>query len=156
MQARHFLSLFSGGFFILLDQLLKWQATHGWHQAHLINRFLGWDPFLNPGIAFGLPLPTPLILGITFPILIMLTLLIARRWKTFTERPLELLAFIFLFSGALSNGIDRLIYRHTIDYLRIFFSIFNVADVLIVLGFMLYFLQTQKTNKKEQSLFTQY
>jgi lipoprotein signal peptidase len=152
MKARPSLFIASGGFFIFLDQFLKWQALHSWSEPRLLNTFLGWDPFLNPGIAFGIPVPTSLVIAITALILLGITFLLVRRWKSYGERPLMLLALILLFAGALSNAIDRIVYRHTIDYCRIFFSIFNVADVLIITGFMLYFFQTQKTNKKQATV----
>lgn len=45
---------------------------------------------------------------------------------------------IFLFVGAASNLIDRLIYGYVIDYFRIATGIINIADLLIATGFTLY------------------
>lgn len=49
-----------------------------------------------------------------------------------------------LIAGALSNLIDRTVYGFTIDYIRMFTSIFNLADLSIVVGAIL-LLKNEKT-----------
>jgi lipoprotein signal peptidase len=44
---------------------------------------------------------------------------------------------MFIIAGAVSNVIDRFIYGFTIDYIRIFTSILNCADILIIIGALL-------------------
>ncbi len=136
------------GFFLGIDQLFKWLATNSWHNSHLINRFVGWDPFYNPGVAFGIPIPSSLILILTLPVVGMLGYVLQKKVRAANAPQLELLALSALFFGALSNAIDRLLYRHTVDYLRVAISIFNVADVLIVFGFVIYFLQLHSKKQK--------
>ena len=60
------------GLFFILDRFFKWQALHGWTGDRLINRWLGWHPFLNPGVAFGIPVPNWLIIGFTIPVIILI------------------------------------------------------------------------------------
>ena len=45
-----------------------------------------------------------------------------------------LLSLILIISGALSNFIDRILFGATIDYIRIFTGVINLADVMIVVG----------------------
>lgn len=141
----------SGGFFVI-DRFLKWAALHIWSQSNLVNTYFGWKPFLNPGIAFGIPIPNKLVILITFPIL---GILLSSGWSqlkklalkplSFREPSLQsLLGLVLIFFGALSNLIDRIAIQHTVDYLLIFTGIINLADVLIVTGFVLYFYSSLK------------
>lgn len=52
------------------------------------------------------------------------------------------LAFAFIYGGLVGNLIDRVIYGYVIDYLHFFifdysFPVFNLADIAIVVGFLL-------------------
>lgn len=56
---------------------------------------------------------------------------------------LEIICFSFLIGGILGNIIDRLCYQAVIDYLgfifgNYYFPIFNLADILIVCGGILF------------------
>ncbi len=136
------------GFFLAADQLFKWLATNSWQTTNLINRFVGWDPFYNPGVAFGIPIPNSLILALTAPILGILGAVLYKKYSAADGSSTEFLALSALFFGALSNAIDRTLYHHTVDYIRIIISIFNIGDVLIVTGFVLYFWKIQNTKQK--------
>ena len=134
-KVRLLLFSFSGGLFLLLDQYCKHLAqifpNFRWY---LIPRIVGWEYFENPGVAFGVPLPQFLILFYT-PI-ILATLFFFYKKK---KRPSELFSFsiILIFFGAVSNFIDRVLFSLTIDYLRIFTGIFNIADFMILGGAIL-------------------
>ena len=54
-------------------------------------------------------------------------------------RNTRLLSLILIISGALSNFIDRILIGATIDYIRIFTGVINLADVMIVVGASLLF-----------------
>ncbi len=139
------------GFFLLIDQALKWLALNRWTQPRLLNRFFGWEPFHNPGIAFGVPIPTSLVLALTLPILMALAFFIYKKIRVSNDSHLEVAALGLLLVGALSNTVDRLRFSFTVDYFRIAYSIFNLADVLILLGFVIYLLGQKK--KKTSSFF---
>lgn len=127
------------GLFLLGDQFLKWQSLHDWNQTKLLNIFFGWQPFLNAGVAFGIPVPNWLVVILTIPILVLLFFLMMKQGGLKKEISLTL-----IFVGALSNFIDRAVYRQTIDYFRIFTGVFNVADIAIILGFILIFFLREK------------
>src|ERR1700722_12573707 len=47
----------------------------------------------------------------------------------------ELLGFPLVVAGAIGNGIDRAVRGHVIDFIHVrFWPVFNVADVLVVIG----------------------
>lgn len=139
-----------GAVFLLADRLLKLQALGGWRQPKLIGRFFGWDPFLNNGIAFGIQIPPVVIVFFTIPILIGVIFLLHREWQRAGERGNGFTWFglYLVLLGAFSNWYDRIIYSNTVDYFRLVTGIINLADVLIVSGFVLYFFSVKQKRKK--------
>lgn len=137
--------------FLFLDQFLKWQALHSWSNDHLLNRWFGWHPFFNPGVAFGIPLPNLFIIILSAPIVGSLA------WYVYHSNDIQapdvlhhssrIMGLGLILAGALSNLIDRIRFSHTIDYVLIFTAVINLADVLIVIGFILYFLQLTEKHK---------
>ncbi len=65
---------------------------------------------------------------------------------------LEIIIFSFLFGGILGNFTDRIFYHGVIDYLGFIFGnyhfpIFNLADILIVVGGCLFFFKEVRGEK---------
>lgn len=122
----HTRPLLLAGLFFIVDRVLKLIAlssgTYG-------NSLLAWEYFENPGIAFGIPIPISFIIILTPIVLVLLLVEAQRRTNTHTW-----FAWYFVFFGALSNLVDRVVYGFVIDYIRIFTSVINIADVLVVLG----------------------
>jgi signal peptidase II len=103
--------------------------------------------FKNYKFAFSLPLPVWLIF-----VLYGLVLTAAVRYflKRFTfAQNLELLGWVLLFSGALSNVGERLVLGYVRDYFRIFNGIFNLADLFIMLGILLLMVKTESPKPKD-------
>ena len=116
-----------------LDQFLKYRALGAWPEKILLNKFFGWQPFLNDGVAFGLPVPMVIITVMSILIIAMFVFLLTRDDKI--KNNFGIFACLSIATaGALSNLIDRIIYGHTVDYILIFTGIINLADVLIVMG----------------------
>ncbi len=123
-----------GGVLFLADLGLKYFAfSHPQVTSYLWKPWLGWEYFENPGVAFGIPLPwftafiyTPIIL------LFLFSYYSKRKNNIFIVA-----ALVFITFGAVSNLIDRIQYHITIDYLRIFTTIINVSDLMIVFGVLL-------------------
>ncbi len=90
----------------------------------------------NPGIAYGIQLPSPLqelLIGIA----LVLILFIAMREAVL---PLTQIGFGFVIGGAVANIIDRAFDGLVTDYIQIeTFYIFNVADSFITIGAALLF-----------------
>lgn len=110
------------------------------HVAQQLTRplwFIGsWAGLLlshNPGIAFGVRLPSPLqeiiILGA-----LSVVVVVALR----THRHLPLIAFGLIIGGAVANLIDRFMDGVVTDFFRVgTFPVFNVADGCITIGAIL-------------------
>jgi len=134
------------GFFLLIDQLLKFLArTNSTNTGYIWKPWLGWEYFENIGIAFGLPLPQIITL-IVSPIIILGIII----WwiKKIQETFLFYLGNALIIGGALSNLIDRILFSITIDYFRFFTSVINIADIMIVTGVVL--LASNEINKKSK------
>jgi signal peptidase II len=140
------LIIFISGLFLLADRFLKWQALNDWAQTHLLNRYFGWQPFFNKGIAFSLAIPYQITLVFSFPIIILVLYLLMHEWKK-EEANLKLtLAWSLILSGAISNFFDRLIYKQVIDYFTLGTAVINISDIMIVVGLILYLLNFKSKN----------
>jgi lipoprotein signal peptidase len=134
--------IISGGLFLLIDQILKYQAFYNWTTSNLISPYFGWQLFLNKGVAFGLPLSNSLTILITLPMIGLIGYLFFKNLNT----PNLLLAWSMLLAGSLSNLLDRIIYHQVIDYLLIGTAIINLGDLFILGGLVIYLLSL-KTKK---------
>jgi lipoprotein signal peptidase len=131
------------GLFLLIDQILKWQAFYHWTQPNLISPYFGWQLFLNKGVAFGLPLSNNLTILITLPMIAIISYLFYKNKNT----PKLFLAWSMLLAGSISNLLDRIIYHQVIDYFLIGTAIVNISDLLIVGGLVLYLLHVRINSK---------
>ena len=131
---------------ILIDQLSKY-IVRSWGGFYIYNR----------GIAFGLHLPFWLVLTTEFIFIFFIGFLIfppkadqplvgnqSSIYKFlnlkfisafFRHDGLSYFPLILIFSGAISNMLDRLYYGCVIDFIELkFWPIFNLADSFITIG----------------------
>lgn len=132
------LIILAGGFFALLvDQTAKYFIrTHPDFSFYLWKPWLGLEFFKNPGIAFSLPLHNSITIFLTPLVILYLTVWLHKQ----RNRPgilIKTAGSIFIICGAISNYADRIVHNYTIDYLRIFNSVINLADISIVAGVIL-------------------
>lgn len=131
-----------GGVFLFIDRYFKLAALGKWSTPVEFGKYLAWEPFLNEGVAFGIYLPPYLIFAFTIGIIFSVCYLFYLHLK---ESPApnykkwSMVGLTLVITGAVSNLLDRIVYGVTVDYLRIAISVINLADVLIVSGFVLYF-----------------
>lgn len=87
----------------------------------------------NSGIALGLPLPSQVVLILSF---IFILFLGWWGYGYYKEKNAASLGFLFFISGAVSNFLERILYGCVTDYIQLFsfFPSFNLADVGIALG----------------------
>jgi signal peptidase II len=138
-------SIALSGVFLFLDQLLKYIArTFPDNSVYLIKSWLGWEYYVNKGIAFSLPFPQMLLIMITPAILLWLFFVIYKKKKKNTY---TIFGLCLVLSGAISNLIDRIFFHATIDYIRILTSVMNLADIMIVVGVLLIFYKDKKKDK---------
>jgi signal peptidase II len=129
-------------FFILAALLVAGadQASKFWLRGHLslgeslLEGWL-WQFTLghNYGIAFGIPLPTEVSLGLSIGVMLMIVLIFWHYPILHYNKPSISLGLIL--GGCLGNLIDRLYLGYVIDFIDFpFWPTFNLADSAIVIG----------------------
>lgn len=94
---------------------------------------LGFALHKNPGIAFDVVVPLPLVFLLTVGVSVWLAHRCLRCWQKKQYEEATFCAFILV--GAYGNLIDRLAHDFTTDYLILFrLSAINLSDVLILIG----------------------
>ena len=125
------LLILSGGLFLILtDQTLKYLARTNQAAGLTWKNIIGWKFFANSGIAFNIPFPA-IVLNILTPLIIFYLIVLLLKSD---KNKFRFLALTLIISGALSNYLDRILFGVTIDYLRFFTSIINLADIIILIG----------------------
>jgi len=138
-----------GGVLFFVDRTLKFFAfSHPQLTWYFWRPWLGWEYFENPGVAFGIPLPWFAAFIYTPIILVFVVWYYHKKIKNypFAKDKIVLLAILFILFGAISNLMDRIQYHITIDYIRIFTSIINLSDIMIVFGAAILFYKEIKTS----------
>jgi len=129
---KHMAVLTSAVCFVILDRFLKALAITLGQEKVLIKNWLDFSLIKNNNAAFSLTL------GFDIVWLAIIITLLAIIWLGFSLKKKEYLislALAMLILGSLSNIYDRIIYGAVIDYFSFAnLNIFNLADVLIVVG----------------------
>lgn len=134
-------------FFIGLDRFLKiLSLADSSRQLNLIGEILKFKFEANRYIAFSLPLAGNLLVAIIG--LIIFSLILAFVFYVRKREYNKLLPLGLVILGAGSNLLDRIKYGYVIDYLDLkYFTVFNLADVMIVIGVVLLIVVPNKKNK---------
>ena len=120
-------------FFVALDRFLKSYAIICSSEFSLVGDYLQFNFVKNYYIAFSIPFSGALLNTV---IGIMIAMLIVWFVKLYKEKKdLQSFFVLCIMMGASSNLFDRLYYGFVIDYIDIkYFSVLNVADVMITLS----------------------
>lgn len=107
----------------------------------------------NTGAAWSLFEGSGILLII---IAIVAFFLLLKYQNVFVEKKRNTLAFALIYGGLVGNLIDRVIYGYVIDYLHIYifgfsFPVFNLADMAIVVGFLLIIIAIIKGEEHDSS-----
>lgn len=122
-------------FFVVFDRFFKFLAVNGYADGtfRILGDFLKFNFAPNYNIAFSLP-----ISGVFLNFLIVSIIIVLLYELLFSEIRREWLKaslLTFIIFGAISNVLDRLRYGFVVDYLDLkYFTVFNIADVMIVGG----------------------
>jgi signal peptidase II len=137
-----------------LDQGLKWLIIRKLPSAGVFlvsapNFSLEIKAIINHGLAFSLPVSEFIILMLSVYLIGALILWLSSLVKR--EAWFEGASAVLVLAGAASNFLDRLIHGGVVDYLaiRIYnfqYAVFNLADVLIVVGLVGLIFQMRKYN----------
>jgi signal peptidase II len=129
---------------ILCDQLTK-----HWVQSFLrpgyvkpITSFLTLIYAWNSGISFGLFSCKAPFVRILLIACISLFIGILMGWYWNAKSFIQRISLIVIIGGALSNVYDRIVHRAVFDFIHFhwhkwYFPAFNIADMLITIGFLL-------------------
>jgi len=139
--------------FFILDQFLKSQALrlNPGESIALLGNWLHFRFVPNPYIAFSLPLSgkllnillTSLISGLFF---YDIYLILSKKAQKSLILPLT-----YILIGAISNILDRFSVGAVIDYFDLtYFTIFNLADVLISIGVIIILLSLYSPVKTQK------
>ena len=119
------------------DQAVKYLACRLQASFTLIPGVLAFTYAENTGMAFSLLSGRSWLLGLLSAAVIVLGLLILRRYRL---GPLPSVAAMLMLGGAAGNMIDRLFHGYVVDMFEVLlfrFAIFNVADAALTVGCVL-------------------
>ncbi len=120
--------------FFLADRILKAKALNLEAPIELIPNLLLFNLTKNYFISFSLPLSGPILNIFIVLLIILLAVYLIFLIIKEKDRKLEIILLLFIFFGALSNLVDRLSFGFVVDYLEFrYFTVFNLADVMIVI-----------------------
>jgi signal peptidase II len=132
--------------FFIGDRVLKSISINNSESIKLIGDFFSFSFSANYFIAFSLPISGIFLESAIFIlILLMAALFFYLLRKNNNNNAFLLFGLLMIIFGAISNYIDRLKFGFVIDYLYLkYFTVFNLADVLIVCGSILILFQLYK------------
>lgn len=163
MKQRYLILFSMSGLILALDQLLKHIVQTRWQlegEHALIPGILSGILRHNNGFAFGLLQRAPREFQEVFFIAVpafALVLIVLIFIKLQDNQMLTSIALTTIFSGAIGNLLDRIKYGYVVDFLQLqwqkrqLFPPFNLADISIVVGVALMFINTFRQNRQEQS-----
>lgn len=130
--------------FIILDQAVKqWARVYllPVGRIPIINGLIGFRYATNTGAAFGM-LEGARWFFVILTIIVVVVLIVCEFKMPYTRNSLYVrIPMALILAGAIGNFIDRLLFGYVVDmfeFLFIRFPIFNVADILLVIGTISY------------------
>jgi signal peptidase II len=127
--------IISAVFFVALDHFLKAAAVGGFFDqpVGILGDWFSLSFSTNKYIAFSLPLS-----GVILEIFIvaLIAFLLFCFFAFLKKRQYDIVVpLTFIILGAISNMLDRLKFGYVVDYFNLkWFTIFNIADIMIVTG----------------------
>ncbi|MDD4027482.1 MAG: signal peptidase II [Bacilli bacterium] len=130
--------------FLVIDQISKILVLNNFEQLNsikIVNNLLYITFVKNEGAAFSI-LQGGRIIFIVLS-LIVLFVMIMHIIKDKKIRKVEFVCYSLLLAGIVGNLIDRVIYGYVVDFIDMYFfgydfPIFNVADICIVFGAIIF------------------
>ncbi len=132
---------------VVLDQASKWLILPYKESPIGVTRFLTFSVDTNRGISWGLFNTTNTWLFVVITLIIgLLTLSLCVYAYQQYKQGNTIYGELLVIAGSVSNIIDRVVHAGVIDFIAIHFGsytwpVFNLADVAIVLGVFIMFIQ---------------
>lgn len=136
--------------FLIVDQITKILVVNSLvpgENIEIIKNIFNIIYTNNTGAAFSILLGKRIFLIVVAVLIIGVLLYYIKRNKI--EKKIDIIALSFIIGGSLGNLIDRIVRGYVIDFISIKignynFPIFNVADILIVIGVFLLLLSSRR------------
>lgn len=138
------------GFLFALDTLTKWGAKFFLPEntISLWENIISLELHFNEGIAFSLPLPR--FAQIFISLLFLVGFFFWAKKYFFSLSKLEQWGSSILLSGAIGNMWERILFGQVTDFISIWiFPVFNIADICISVGVLLWFLGSVMSDNKK-------
>ncbi|QFR39682.1 signal peptidase II [Candidatus Gracilibacteria bacterium 28_42_T64] len=129
---------------IILDFITKNLAnTYLQNKISILGDFFYLQYAENTGIAFSIQIPSFFLKTLTLTLIIAIFYYYKTEKKKISPQKKQNLlldiSFGLILAGAIGNAIGRIFHSYVIDFIGIqYFSIFNMADIYINLGALLY------------------
>jgi len=136
--------------FFIMDRLLKSVALNAGSETfqRLIGNFFTFRFTANPYMSFSLALPHWLLYSLIFLVIALLIYYIFYLILNKKGQKWEIPLLTIILVGAISNILDRCLYGYVVDYFELrFFTVFNLADVMISGGAMIIIILNFATKK---------
>ncbi len=127
---------------VALDQLVKYLVRTGiplGGQVHFLPHVLGLTHIHNTGAAFSM------LSGARWFFVILTTVFVVfALWVLYARKithPMGRWTLVLIVAGALGNLIDRALFGYVVDMFEVLFmhfAVFNVADIFVVVGGILF------------------
>lgn len=136
--------------FLIIDQITKILVVNSLvpgENIEIIKNIFSIIYTNNTGAAFSILLGKRIFLIVVAVLIIGVLLYYIKRNKI--EKKIDIIALSFIIGGSLGNLIDRIIRGYVIDFISLKlgnynFPIFNIADILIVIGVFLLLLSSRR------------
>ena len=120
---------------IIIDQLSKFLIIKHYHEP-IGNEFIKIEIAENQGIAFGINSGNNKNIIITIIVLIIIINFIRNQIERIDTK--TNISVSMILAGGISNLIDRIFRGYIVDFISLNnFAIFNIADMFIVIGWIL-------------------
>ena len=141
--------------FLIIDQITKILVVNSLvpgENIEIIKNIFSIIYTNNTGAAFSILLGKRIFLIVVAVLIIGVLLYYIKRNKI--EKKIDIIALSFVIGGSLGNLIDRIVRGFVIDFISIKignynFPIFNVADILIVIGVFLLLLSSRRRQSND-------
>ena len=134
--------------FFVSDRFLKYLALNQNGPKPLFGQTFLFNLTKNYNISFSLPFHGPILNVLVIVIIFILALIIYRLISKEKSLNLKATLLTFILFGAISNMVDRLLHGYVIDYLELkYFTVFNLADVMISFGVLILIVSLMKDKK---------